>query len=296
MCPSYEASFRTFSDNVILDAPLSGDAADDGRRLLEAIRHGRVFTVIDAIATPGYLDLRGRGVTVDAHVALPPLGDLVMITGGTEFHGVAKPSAVFTSEPSSNGAYRIEVRVPGSPGTPPIPWLLSNPVYFLQSAPAVAAPSRGDVVALGQLPWHVEKDPRSVAMVAGGGQPYVSLQYVLAPGARTSQFAAAAGDLADHPQPFADLRFVGSAARPSRISVQLRYASRGGERWGSSVYLDPASREIVVPVARLRPLDRQEGPAPDAATATSLLFVADLTNAKPGDSNTFTIANLRIGR
>jgi hypothetical protein len=51
--PSYEASFRTFSDNVILDAPLTGDGAADGRAVIDAIRHGRVFTVIDAIATPG---------------------------------------------------------------------------------------------------------------------------------------------------------------------------------------------------------------------------------------------------
>jgi hypothetical protein len=46
----------------------------------------------------------------------------------------------------------------------------------------------------------------------------------------------------------------------------------------------------------MRPLDRQSGPAPDPATASSLLFVADLTNAKPGDSNSVRIANLRIAR
>jgi hypothetical protein len=26
------------------------------------------------------------------------------------------------------GVYRVEVTLPGSPGTPPVPWLMSNPI------------------------------------------------------------------------------------------------------------------------------------------------------------------------
>jgi hypothetical protein len=187
------------------------------------------------------------------------------------------------------------VRVTGTSGTPPVPWLLTNPVYFLRPTLSTPPTIPGDRVALPrELGWHVEKDPHSVAMVTGGGQPYESLQYELAPGAKASQFAALAGDLKNRTKSFTHLLFVGSAAHPSRVSVQLRYGS--GERWGMSVYVDSTGREISVAVARMRPLDRQDGPAPDPATATSLLFVADLTNAKPGDANTFTIANLRTVR
>jgi hypothetical protein len=46
----------------------------------------------------------------------------------------------------------------------------------------------------------------------------------------------------------------------------------------------------------MRPLDRQAGPAPDPATAVALLIVADLTNARPGDSNTIHFGSVRFAR
>jgi hypothetical protein len=304
--PSYEASFRTFTDNVILPAPLSGNADRDAQALIASIRGGFVYTLIDAVATPGYVDVLpvhtpGKALWLDLKVTLPPRGELITFENGVEKNRSARGAGATEFSPGE-GPVRFEVDVPESPGSPPvwkpyalsIPWLLTNPFYSstssgVQDSHPVAAPS----LPLG-LPWHAEKDPRSVAMVTGSGDPVGSLQYQLAPGAKTSQFAALVGDLKGRTRDFTTLLFVGSAAQPSRISVQLRYGS--GERWGTSVYLEPAPREIVVPVARMQPLDRQDGRAPDSGTATSLLFVADLTNAKPGDSNTFTIANLRTAR
>jgi hypothetical protein len=87
--------------------------------------------------------------------------------------------------------------------------------------------------------------------------------------------------------------FVVSAERPARLSVQLRFPQGGGERWGSSTYVDATSRDAAVPFDRMRPLDRQAGAIPDPAGAASLLFVVDLTNARPGDSNAFTIGSIR---
>jgi len=276
--PSYEASFRTFSDNVILDARLSGSATDDGRRLLDAIRDGRVFTVIDAIASPGYVDLRGYdGSAATVKVTLPAGAELWETPRGV--------------------ARRIEVRVPGSPGSPPVPWLLSNPVF--SSAPTIPPSTvlSGDVVTPPrELDWRVEKDSRSTATLTAG-QQQAAMHYTLAPGARTSQFVALAGDLKDGEMgSVQELVFSAFASGPIRVSVQLRYAGRGGERWGSSVYVDSNPRDVVVALDRMRPLDRQTGQTPDPATASSLLFVVDLTNAKPGDSNTFSIGNLRIAR
>jgi hypothetical protein len=311
--PSYEASFRTFSDNVILDAPLSGDAATDGRRLLDAIRHGSVFTVIDAIATPGYVDLRGsqgqfaaasnmgavlprRLSVVNVHVTLPAASKLVVVSEGIDANESTRPVFTVGMEPSGETS-RVEVRVPGAPGDPPVPWLVSNPVYFLPPAPSPqpVAPA-GETVALpNDLGWHIEKDSRTKATIETDGE-HARMRYTLALGARASQFAALAGDLKDHSQTFRQVLFIGSASRPSRVSVQLRYADRGGERWGSSVYLDSTPREIAVPIDRMRPLDRQTGPVPDPAAASSLLLVVDLTNARPGDSNSFIVRNLRSAR
>ena len=59
--PSYEASFRTFTTRAILERPFSGDAAADARALMASIRSGRVFTLIDAIAAPGFVDVESDG-------------------------------------------------------------------------------------------------------------------------------------------------------------------------------------------------------------------------------------------
>ena len=45
----------------------------------------------------------------------------------------------------ARGAYRVEVSLPGAPGQPPIPWLLSNPIYVGERptpATAGSAPAR----------------------------------------------------------------------------------------------------------------------------------------------------------
>jgi hypothetical protein len=309
--PSYEASFRTFSDNVILDAPLSGDGAKDGRAVIDAIRHGRVFTVIDAIATPGLIDFRAwqgdipkssnMGVSwptgpaaMSARIAMPAGAQVMLIDRGREYLGLRPPDYATGMDPGET--IRIEVRLPGAPGSPPVPWLVSNPVYFLAPAPRSSAAASDELVPLpGDLGWHVEKDPDTNAADSRTTEK-VSLQYTLAAGARRSQFAALAADLKGGLPGLRQLMFSGSSTGPSRVSVQLRYAQRGGERWGSSVYLDSNDREVSLPLDRMRPLDRQTGPAPDAATASSLLFVIDLTNAKPGDSNSFTISKVGFSR
>ena len=275
--PSYEASFRMFSDNVILEAPLSGDAVLDGAHVLDAIRHGRVFTVVDAIATPGYVAVRQTSGTAAIKATLPAGGEIVEMGDDRKV------------------AARFEVRIPGAPGSPPVPWLVTNPIYL--SGPAIPA-LQSLTLEPGPLPvtvWQIEKDARTEA-VWGLANPPTDFHYSLAPGARASQFAALAVDFKARVSAFTHVVLTGGAKRPCRISVQLRYANHGGERWGRSVYLDTILRQIAVPVDRMRPLDRQPGSAPDPSSASSLLLVVDLTNAKPGDSNDLTIANLSLAR
>jgi hypothetical protein len=309
--PSYEASFRTFTNRVILESPLSGDAAAAGRQVLDAIEHGRVFTVIDALAGPAFVELRDA-VTKREHqlgslerevfpasltVSMPEGGASVVEVNSdhdysiTSRHGGGVPQ--FTLK---RGATRFEVFVPDAPGTPPVPWLVTNPVYVLPPpAPPVPQPVEVEVAPLASnSPWHVEKDPESTAAVSVTGDE-VTLTYALRPGARTSQFAAAALDV--HPaKAFSRIRMIGSAAKPGRVSIQLRYPQNGGQRWGTSAYVDSTPREMVVSVEGMQPLDHQAGGAPDPTTAASLLIVADLTNARPGDSNTVRLGSIRFVR
>jgi hypothetical protein len=310
--PSYEASFRTFSTRVILERPPSGDASSDARQVLDAIRKGRVFTVIDAIASPGFIDFKSRDgssstgamgsvlqpgrAEASVDVTMPAGGTLVLSRGAQEVELASNgPGGHYSSAfDAITGSVRVEIRVPGAPGTPPVPWLVSNPIYFLSAAPPRAAPAEGPVVRLPPgAQWHSERDSRSVARVMSAPGE-VTLDYTLGAGGRNSQFAAAVADIRSHAPKFASILFSATATRPGRISVQLRY---GGEvRWARSVYVDATSRDGRVPVDRLVPVDLQKGPAPDTTTADSLLFVADLTNARPGDANTIRISNLRFSR
>jgi hypothetical protein len=309
--PSYEASFRSFSTRAILDRPPTGDAAADARQLLEAIRTGRVFTVVDAIATPGFIDFQARQGTentaspmgstlpagpsvISVSASMPPAAEIVLVAEGGEVKPTA-PSAIVIER--AQGAVRVEVRVPGAPGNPPIPWLVSNPIYFLQppAEPAAVPADRTVMPVAPDVEWHVEKDPESSATLASSGGEMV-FEYTLHAGERASQFAAVAANLQMRAPEFSRIRLTASAARPGRLSVQLRYPQGGGERWVASAYIDATAREIAIAVDDMRPADRQSGHAPDSTSAAALLFVVDLTNARPGDSNSIHLSNIRFAR
>ena len=211
--PSYEASFRSFSTRAVLDKPLDSDASVAARQILDAIRGGRIFTVIDAIATPGFIDLRGSqgagspsamgstlppGPSVIAvDVSMPAGAEMILVGSGTEFRRTPDGHSVTEIE-SARGGYRVEVRVPRAPGLPPVPWLVTNPIYFLPPPAApVAARAEGEVIPLpADMAWQVEKDPESRAtLTASGGQ--VTFDYTLRTGDRASQFAALVCEPAD---------------------------------------------------------------------------------------------------
>jgi hypothetical protein len=296
--PSYEASFRTFTTRAILDEPFSGDAPSDAKALMAAIRSGRVFTLIDALASPGFLRAEGDSPG-KAHVdyGVGDGGELFMVRGGHDSLPLQAGPAGRYELPAKDitGVVRFEVRLPKAPGTPPIPWIVGNPLYFSRPSTDASKPASESVtIPLGtDAAWHVEKDPETQARVAVSG-PQVRLEYTLAGDPRRSQFAAAVTDFPGHVPTFSAVRFSVAGSHPGRLSVQLRYPAGGGERWAKSVYVDGQSREVSIPVAAMVPADFQEGKPPDTSTARSLLFVVDLTNARPGDSNLITVGDVRF--
>jgi hypothetical protein len=62
-----------------------------------------------------------------------------------------------------------------------------------------------------------------------------------------------------------------------------------------SVYVDSSPTPLTASVADFR---RADGPPtrPDAIRATSLLFVVDLTNARPGDRGSIRLSDLALAR
>lgn len=275
--PSYEASFRTLTNRVVLDRPFTGDPAGDGRRLLDAIERGSVYTVVDAISPDVLLDI----------VAFDP--DRLRVVSPL-------PAGAAVIPVSDGRARRLEVHAAQAPGDPPVPWVLTNWVYSREAPLLVPKPNVEGVRTPRRLSmegWRVEKDPASEGDLVAG-MSAVTLRYALGEGRRNSQFVAAATDLTER-EPFGALLFRGRASRPMRISVQLRFPPDDA-RWVKSVYLDTAERDVVVALKDMVSADQPGRPMPAGDTARSLLFVVDLVNAEPGYSGEFTIGNARLER
>jgi hypothetical protein len=300
--PGYEASFRAFTNRVVLEKPLSGDAAADARAVYTALREGRVFSSIAALAAPALLDFwvesgsdrapMGAAVPMDsdatifAKALVPAGGEMRLLrdgrliaTSGGDLRRVVT---------GATGAYRIEVHVPGAPGTPAVPWLVSNPIYVGSHGANGSAGGKGAKgepgARIAPFPWRIEKDPASSATLRVR-EFEVALEYNLAEGERHNQFVALASDLGRQVFTAIDLTLAGD--RPLRVSVQLRRGD--GARWGRSYYVDPAGTRLHVPVADLKPVGNAASGAISAADATSVLIVVDLANANPGRSGVLRV-------
>ena len=269
MGPSYDASFAAVSNRVLLDRPLTGDAAQDATLLLAAIRRGDVYSVIDAISP-----------------------DAVLNVGAPVLTWTSPPELPVSFEPLADGErQRLEVNVERAPGHPPVPWILTNwlgpaPVPAVPAVPSLGTPVPLTVASA----WRVESDPESSGRVSGA-ESLVTLDYRLAGGERRSQFVAAAADL-NVQGSFETLAFRARAAQPMRVSVQLRFRP-DDRRWIKSVYLDAGERDVTIALKDMRPAEPRDVPMPSLGTARSLLLLVDLVNSVPGASGSFTISNLR---
>jgi hypothetical protein len=313
--PSYEASFRTFGIRIGIDRPLAGNAAVDAAALLAALKAGRVYTAIDAVASPAALEFSARA---GSSIALQ--GDTIDAVGPISFaarsHGLTEGVVVLRKDgrivaqgplpelrfesPSPRGVYRVEIYVNGAPGEPAIPWVVSNPIYVRPvgwgAAPASPPILTTDALPIKGGPWHVETDPASTAHVEQRRPPEgpVEFTYRLGPGTRGGQHAALGISVGNALTNRTRLAFRARASQPMRLSVQAR-RPQTGERWQRSVYLDANLREIVVPFTQLKPVGTT-GQAFDPRTIDTVLFVVDLTNAVPGASGSLTISDLQVER
>ena len=144
---------------------------------------------------------------------------------------------------NTTAASRLEVLLARSPGDPAVPWVLGNWSGVRRNPPAteISEPAIAQSLTL-TSPWRIEKDPGSTGQVAElDGK--VTVDYRLASGG-SSPFVAVAADVAAGQAPFTGLTFEGSAEKPMRVSVQLRFADGG--RWVKSVYLDAAARQVTI--------------------------------------------------
>lgn len=305
--PAYEQVFRTFSV-TLPEARLSGDARADANVVLHEIRRGHVYSSIDALAAPARLDFTADSGTqhaaqgdalmpagpVSLRVAsdAPPGARIALFKNGEVVKTASASSVTYTTGPE-RAVYRVEIEVPQAPGTPPVPWIVSNPIYVESDIPpetAARRPAPGSVVvqydngpAAG---WRVEHSHRSAAafdVVRAVGGTQIAFRYALGGSLAENPSAAIVMPAGAAIGTMKTLLFTAHADRPMRLSVQLR--ARGtGARWRRSVYLDTTPRQASIRFDDMTPRGAPQSVRPELATVESVLWVVDTVNTKPGAS------------
>jgi hypothetical protein len=326
--PGYRPAFRTVSVHVRPDQPLTGDASRDWDAILQAIRDGHLYTVVDAVATPpsfefsatsdgrtvhqgGELD-SGQPVRLRIRTNAPGEfsttlweGDRVLTTG-------SRDGEFTVLVPGGPGVYRVEIRAANRAGEPI--WIISNPIYVRAAAapapietsadartergpqdPAVGPPE-GLLFPASPNGWTVEHDGASKAdlEIRDGA---MELDYTLGPDPGTRPRVAIAApphELAPNDRLLLRLR----ADRPMRLSIQLRTGAAGGreERWQRSVFVDAVERDVTVAFDDMRSVGATRSERPPLEARPSVILVVDTTNTKAGSTGTLTIRQVALGR
>ena len=317
--PSYEQVFRALSISLPR-VQLQGNPAEDAEVVLDAIRNGRVFSTIDALASPATFTftatsgaqqaMMGERLSLDGPVMLrvesngPDGSTIRLLSEGTAVATGALPVLEYTA-PSKPAAYRVEIESPGAPGSPAIPWLLSNPIYVGIEAPpetsSRAAPIAQTVAVYSNGPaadWRLEKSVRSegtigVAKSVDGTQ--LLLRYGLGGTLSESPYVAAVVASSSDLARFTGIVFTARAMQPMRLTFQLRASGAADRRWGRSVYLDNMARTVTIPFDEMLPLGAATG-QPLLEDVRDLLFVVDTVHAKQGSSGQVWLDEIRYVR
>ena len=327
--PGYEATFGTFSNHVVLDAAWSGDADADSAALIEALRRGRVYSVIDGLATPGGLSFTASSgsreagigdelpidgdVLVRASVTAPPHTTMVLFKNGERVHEVTDAELEMNGG-KDQAVYRLEAYVRDGPGGPAVPWIVSNPIYA--GARPTGLPPPGVSTAAGQTPGfriparvaeaaveHGRTDTSRLGEPPGdplarqfAGEPPLVWSFALAPGTPAGQFAAVQIPINGGLAAFDRVRFKVTSPRPLRAWVQLRAPVGNSERWGITFYADEQERLVDLPLRALAPIGITSSEQPPLARVDSLLFVVDTLNFRTGSSGSMLLSEIAFVR
>jgi hypothetical protein len=318
--PAYEQIFRAFSI-ALPQIRLTGDAAADGRAVIDEIRRGHVYSAIDALARPAILSFSatsGRNTaqagdtlmatgsaTLRVETNAPRGGSLTLIKDGRPLISVSESRLEHVASPDA-AVYRVEVQLPGAPGNPPAPWLVSNPIYVgprTPETPARHAAARTFAARWADGPatdWKIEHSVRSagaidVAAAVGGTQ--LLFRYALGGSVTDSPYVALAMPTGDTLPLYDRLVFTARADHPLRLAVEARAPSGpAGERWHRSVYLDDMPREVTVFFDDMRPRGTTSSARPVLPSVDTVLFVLDTVNTKLGTNGRIWLDDVRYAR
>lgn len=320
--PSYEAVFRTFSI-ALPDVHLTGDAAKDARMVIDAIRAGHVYSSMDAVGGQGAMTFTAVSGTARASA-----GDLLRPSGPTSFRVDVRAPADARIVLKRNGemvasggvptleylgrdlgAYRVEVELSGAPGDPPVPWIVSNPIYVAQPTPeATPKDPRGPATEFAvqydngfATDWDVENSPGSAGALdsvpAVGGGTELSFRYALSGTASAAAYVALVMPATPGISGYDRLMFRARANHPMRLSIQLREPTGElGERWRRSIYLDTQPRPVTVYFDEFTPAGFTSRRRPVLSNVQSVLFVIDTVNTDVGTNGQIWMDDVKYGR
>ncbi|MEO6223303.1 MAG: hypothetical protein ABIP90_08630, partial [Vicinamibacterales bacterium] len=305
--PTYKDMFGTVSQAVNVPEPMTGEAPRDAAAILGALRSGRTYSVVRAMASPGTVAFSATDgaqtahmgealessspVTISASVPAPADAALVVFRDGEQVAtGIGSVTYETTGPPA---AYRAEVRLTGAS----VPWIVTN-VIRIGRALAVATASPGVPVMIRRLEdpttWVAEQHTSSLSEVrADGGE--VAMTFRLAPGPLNGQFAAMSYPLPGQ-EMFESVTATLHANAPMRVSVQVRQpGGDDGERWHRSIYIDETPREVTLRLNDFRLGEVVTDRKPTPTLVRSLLFVVDTWHTKPGTAGTVWVSGVTLG-
>ncbi len=317
--PRYKEVFETFSLHLQLEQRLVGQADVDAPLVLNALRAGRLFTVIDAIASDASFDFvvlgktqrysMGQTVPLDEATELvasvSPLhgSEIVLMQNGRPIHRTADSSLRYRiSEPA---VYRVEVLVNDQANDTTVPWIVGNAVRIGEhleaqndEIPFPSAVNRlmPDIGTEGSE-WTTEFDRHSTANIVSDSNELV-FRYRLSDLKSDSPYAAAVRSLDGLESRGVNVvSLIASADRPLRVSVQLRDANGSEDvRWMASFYADGTPRSITIPFTRFKSTIPTEADTLQIEDIEAFLIVADLVNSAPGTSGELTLEGVQLER
>ena len=319
----YKNAFRAFTLQVEVDQAFSGDPILDGQLIVNALRKGRAYTLIDALASPGDLKFiatsgnqlahmgeritTGTPVQLDVQVHMPP-GGLVLLKQNGETVAKSNTNKLTYVSDSTSAAFRVEVLLPEITSVTGIPWIMSNSIYIgkefnkpendSEPAPIVIKSLFSDDASVET--WQVEHDQHSRAAVNAtesidGSE--LALRYALSSEEQDSPFAALVQNDFDTLSHYDRIRFSVRGDRPHRVSVQLRASDSDHQelpRWQRSIYAGKEKREVVVRLKDMEPIGGSSSNLVDLNAVNTLLVVVDTVNTAPGSSGVIWLNDVQL--
>jgi hypothetical protein len=327
--PSYESVFKLARNHVVLEKPLTRNAADDTQAITSSLRRGRSYIAVDALAPADQFffiaEQGGQQWTMGDDVPATPAPRLV--AGGAmpdgarltlRRHGEVIAEGLGTIElaAAQPGVYRVEAFVPGWD----VPWIVSNPIYVFDEPTHDVRRARQDFVQPpDELPKRILDDfEDGTSFESSSDTSTVAASQVQDPAADTrgsrsfrltftlgvtsdsapSPFAAAARQRAEDLSGAQGMSFWIKGDAQHRVWIQVRDVNRsspdGTEWWYASVKATPEWRRVTMPFARFRTRDERSDGRLNAEQVTGIYFIVDAGVAKPGTQGTLWLDDVGV--